>query len=682
MSFTNRLRLFFIVLVINSYASVSATVLSAVLGDNPFNGTNNTLTTNPDITEDSPQPTFRILPMGDSLIVGNGVPGGFRKSLFYKLKKKGYNVDYIGSSRENNSSKLSDDEHEGHPGWTCSKMKEYSRELLENVPDPDVIVLIIGGEDMMAAENHAGYQNVIHEWNDLIVHIASIRPHAQIVVSTLIPKKNNPTFNTRIEKYFNPFVQSSVSKHREQGKKLAFIDLASEIKSSDLSDSGYPNRKGYKTIGQKLANSIHRFIKPYGDSNPPQLIRTEGSLDRQHVVLTFSKPIREDSVNKENFKLNYGRLELVDAVLDKEQRKITLTTNQKYAHGIMHKLFITGEIVDQTEAKNVLEVDSGTPINFQSGFRFLVLSDWHSAEKYVLSELNPWAKEGINQDIKNVQYLSDRYGGEFIMIPGDTNAGQWGRFDLKTKLSKLSGENLTKKETVLEAGKRCYGGMLNSFRLGGYSKILLSHGDHEAGDNPWKVGDFKSLAQPEFRKALGDSFNSDYNGVSRYDGTIGNIPARPLGDYSDTAFATVHKNILIVTVDPFYQESPFEKISKAGTVAMRITGEQLEWLDLVLEEGRKLPEVKHVFVQAHVPVLHPVKKSRSSGQMMEGEERSEFWKTLQRHEVDIYFTGEVRSLLMDLDKPLVCNASCLPSLPVNTHSYHSGILLCRCISIQ
>jgi hypothetical protein len=147
--------------------------------------------------------------------------------------------------------------------------------------------------------------------------------------------------------------------------------------------------------------------------------------------------------------------------------------------------------------------------------------------------------------------------------------------------------------------------------------------------------------QPEFRKALGNSFNSDYDEQPRYNGTIGDARARPLGNFSDTAYAYLHKNILVVTVDPFYQEDPNKKISQAGTVAMRITGYQLDWLDQVLGEGRKLPQVKHIFVQAHVPVLHPVKKSRSSGQMMEDEEKSDFWKTLRKYNVDIYFTGEV-----------------------------------------
>ena len=97
-------------------------------------------------------------------------------------------------------------------------------------------------------------------------------------------------------------------------------------------------------------------------------------------------------------------------------------------------------------------------------------------------DIYPETQQLIDQDVKIVKFLSRNYGGEFVLIPGDTNAGQWDRTNLRSTLSGLTGNNLTSQETVLEAGKRCYGGMLNSFRIGGYAKILLAHGDHEAGE--------------------------------------------------------------------------------------------------------------------------------------------------------------------------------------------------------
>jgi hypothetical protein len=87
------------------------------------------------------------------------------------------------------------------------------------------------------------------------------------------------------------------------------------------------------------------------------------------------------------------------------------------------------------------------------------------------------------------------------MIPGDTNNGQWTKKDFQKKfLMEFSkGKTMTSQEIVLAAGSRCYGGMLRSFRLGGYAKVLLSHGDHEAGDNPCKfLIEFFTKKRPKY----------------------------------------------------------------------------------------------------------------------------------------------------------------------------------------
>ena len=102
-----------------------------------------------------------------------------------------------------------------------------------------------------------------------------------------------------------------------------------------------------------------------------------------------------------------------------------------------------------------------------------------------------------------------------------------------------------------------------------------------------------------------------------------------------------HKNVLFVTVDVFHQEDPDKNIGKQGSVTGAVVGKHLKWLDHVLSEARKDSGIKHIFVQAHLPVLQPVRRVNSSGMLMDDEMESDFWKTLRKHKVDIYFAGEV-----------------------------------------
>lgn len=43
------------------------------------------------------------------------------------------------------------------------------------------------------------------------------------------------------------------------------------------------------------------------------------------------------------------------------------------------------------------------------------------------------------------------------------------------------GANVSREEVVIKAGDRCYGGLLSSFHMGGYPKVLAAIGDHELG---------------------------------------------------------------------------------------------------------------------------------------------------------------------------------------------------------
>ena len=275
-------------------------------------------------------------------------------------------------------------------------------------------------------------------------------------------------------------------------------------------------------------------------------------------------------------------------------------------------------------------------------WRFLNLADWHTAEKYVWRAKTPdKVAEGMAQDQKKVERLKRTFGGELIIMPGDTNGGHW---DTAQFISSFAPE-AKPEQVILAAGHACYATMRDVFTRGGYPKIFLAVGDHELGDNPWPAGSVVARCLPQFRQSFADVWNMDPDTKRfAYPDHIGQAPARPIGTpFENTSFAVQHKNVLFVTVDVFDQNSPIEVIGAQGTVTGAVTGEHLKWLDKVLGEARRLPSIKHVIVQAHLPVIYPVRMCNSSGLMMDGRERSDFWETLRRHHVDIYFAGEVHA---------------------------------------
>jgi hypothetical protein len=271
-------------------------------------------------------------------------------------------------------------------------------------------------------------------------------------------------------------------------------------------------------------------------------------------------------------------------------------------------------------------------------WRFLTLADWHIAEVYVHPGKYPEMEEEISA---NLRMLRANYGGELVMLPGDSNKGHWDT----PQFIKQFRPGLTPAESILQAGELCYSGMVDAFKEAGYTRLLMAVGDHELGDNPWPPGTAVSKCQPQFRKAFASVFNvNPENGRFIYDRPIGKAASRPLGTpYESTSYAYQYKNVLFVTVDVFHQTGPGQRIGAQGSVTGAVVGKHLTWLDHVLAEAREEASIRHIFVQAHLPVLQPVRRVNSSGMLMDDEMESDFWKTLRKHNVDIYFAGEVHS---------------------------------------
>jgi len=143
--------------------------------------------------------------------------------------------------------------------------------------------------------------------------------------------------------------------------------------------------------------------------------------------------------------------------------------------------------------------------------------------------------------------------------------------------------------------------------------------------------------------------NRDENGFFLYDESIGNISSRPIGTpYEETSYAHQHKNVLFITVDCFYDtgyifQDNAQGLGGEGTVTVTVEGTHLIWFESILQAARQESSIKHIIVQAHVPILQPVRKVNSSGQFFDHGGESKFWKLMEDYNVDAYLAGEVHA---------------------------------------
>ena len=88
-----------------------------------------------------------------------------------------------------------------------------------------------------------------------------------------------------------------------------------------------------------------------------------------------------------------------------------------------------------------------------------------------------------NDTLEVLSRIHETYGGDLVMLPGDTNNGKWDQELFHVLLHDfLDIQGMTNNETIALGGKNCYSTTKRLFEEAGYDKILVALGDHELGE--------------------------------------------------------------------------------------------------------------------------------------------------------------------------------------------------------
>jgi hypothetical protein len=328
---------------------------------------------------------------------------------------------------------------------------------------------------------------------------------------------------------------------------------------------------------------------------------------------------------------------------------------------------------------------------------FIVIADPHIAETFASRpETHEWFQDAFATHLESVTKMKQNYGGDLVLIPGDTNSGKW--YLPSFAKDKLHDASLTPAEAVAIASRGCYGTLKKLFSQGGYDNIMVAIGDHElgtslsssmllllflmidvvlchyvklcsnkysrictilsffSGGNGWHAGGLKMSVLDDYRYGFQLFLNRDETGAFLHSKSIGRIPSRPLNTpYENTSYAQQYKNVLFVTVDCFHDkgftfQDNVQGLGGEGDVTVTVEGLHLKWFESILKEARQDSSIKHIVVQAHVPILQPVRLVLSTGQFFDHGGDSEFWKAMEEYNVDIYLAGEVHATTVSKQK--------------------------------
>ncbi len=262
--------------------------------------------------------------MGDSITYGASVPGGYREPLYQMLVQSGYNVRFVGNNTGNPASGMPAAalHHEGYSGWVISQLYNNVPNWLNNIDDPDIVLLHIGTNDSGAGD----FANRIDQLDNLIDLIAAKRPYAHIIATTLLTRTDNADRNNNIQTYFNPFVADRVSAHREKGQRVHFLDMDGACNPSDTlsSDGLHPSEQGYRLMASAWFGVIQTIMPPEGDGTAPGIFAATYSAETQTVTFRFSKEVVKAAAETvANYSIDL--VPITSATLAADARTVTLT---------------------------------------------------------------------------------------------------------------------------------------------------------------------------------------------------------------------------------------------------------------------------------------------------------------------------------------------------------------------
>ncbi|KAI4175392.1 MAG: hypothetical protein LQ348_006177 [Seirophora lacunosa] len=192
---------------------------------------------------------LRILPLGASIIAGTSSSdgNGFRRYLQQELA--GSKMQFVGSLR---SGSMSDNYHEGHPGWVISGAEDAAAASINF--RPNIILIHVGTNDLLQASSDpkAASVRLGHLLDYLLVNF----PDATILLAQLIAARD-PGHNTRIAA-LNSHMVSLVSSRAD--KHIMLVDMAI-IKENQLTADGiHPNDAAYKIMGSQWRDGIQKAV--------------------------------------------------------------------------------------------------------------------------------------------------------------------------------------------------------------------------------------------------------------------------------------------------------------------------------------------------------------------------------------------------------------------------------------
>jgi lysophospholipase L1-like esterase len=202
----------------------------------------------------TPEKTYRIMPVGDSITQGGQTFSNYRLPLLQKLTAAGYHIQYVGS--RTSDSPRGPLPHEAYSGKTAEFLASIIAKSFRDHPAD--IVLIHAGHNHSAEEKPIAKIIAAHE--SMIQEFRKTNPHVIILLAQVIPSGKLPKYS------YIPALNQGLAKLAarlntpDQPILLVNQSETFDPEKDTIQDKVHPNEKGAEKMATQWFNALTKIL--------------------------------------------------------------------------------------------------------------------------------------------------------------------------------------------------------------------------------------------------------------------------------------------------------------------------------------------------------------------------------------------------------------------------------------
>ncbi len=214
------------------------------------------------IPDESPS-ELKILTLGDSRVKGKRpTHESYRYELWKNLIDENWTIDFIGPETDTSTypeylDQEFDKEYGAYGGYTTSNMLEGLEHMLDAVETPDIVLLGIGGVDLLVTGD---VEQAISNINEMIDILQSNNPDVTIFLEQIAPGVIYVKSQDILQD-FNDAIAETAAYTTTSTSKVVSVDMARDWLNMYLADDVHYNELGAKIVADRYYEAIDEHVE-------------------------------------------------------------------------------------------------------------------------------------------------------------------------------------------------------------------------------------------------------------------------------------------------------------------------------------------------------------------------------------------------------------------------------------